>query len=133
MVSNELRVGEWYRCNDWIFIPKSREEISCLDSTVLVFTGFGILISDNQVVIKKNMNFYQGVLREFKPLETLTPKEALILLAHGFELYRNGYIFKVNHAGCLVRCEEGDNWYGENAQSNFDNFTIHALPEESNG
>jgi hypothetical protein len=134
---NELIEGKWYRIENSIFRPSTVVEFEP-DLNMGDTCNVGVYCAWFNF---KN-NWYCDFLQEkfdlpsdrIKPLETLTPKEALILLAHGFELiYFGGWvdtIIKLVDRKIMMKQPKhsGENW-SEYQGNTFDSFTIHALPE----
>lgn len=124
---DKLEVGEWYRHDElegWIFQFKENQYCKYMDCY-----DRGLLKGQNQ--------FYKKEYEHYSLLETLTPSEALILLANGFVLKRRGYEYKIFN-GKLKYREIRDLCYGPNIFINvevcdYSGFTIHALPEAKNG
>lgn len=128
---DKLEVGKWYRILDsgfdeYLFQYKNDSEFTSMFDKWLdgVYRGESYHPKD-----------WHGI----KPLETLTPSEALILLGNGFELInkRTGLItwLKGNRLHWRENCENyGDiHWEEDRDCLELEKFTIYALPESENG
>ena len=133
---DKLEVGKWYRIGTSIFSPSTVVNFEP-DTNMGETCGVGVYCAWFNF---KN-NWYCDLLGEkfdldrdqIKPLETLTPREALILLANGFELFHKNenFIVKINSGGLLLNKKfEGINWE-LCFLSDYSDFIIHALPEEA--
>ena len=135
---DKLEVGNWYRIGTSIFSPSTVVNFEP-DTNMGETCGVGVYCAWFNF---KN-NWYCDLLPEkfdldrdqIKPLKTLTPQEALILLANGFVLKIGESQLKVDleTGNILIKMLEGSNFQVYNFGLSFGDFTIHALPESENG
>ena len=127
---DKLEVGKWYRHDElegWIFQFKENQYCKYMDCY-----DRGLLKGQNQ--------FYKKEYEHYSLLETLTPREALILLAHGFTLSKqyindNGehILEAIRLVGNQIHYVDDLSVHGSRRWYSLDGFTIHALPESENG
>ena len=118
---NKLEIGKWYR------VPEMHRIVLALEVKDETITKYhSIIRNDYEGVLEGNLQGLESAMWDIKPLETLTPSEALILLAHGFVLksVKHGFLRFINSDGWLF------NEKNELIQmNNFNDLTIYALPE----
>ncbi len=116
----KLEVGEWFRYGDFILHKKEYDYYAIYENGIEKYGRFEMTKNQSDLL---------------KPLETLTPSEALILLANGFVLKKKGYLIKKDNDTIITRRDkevERGFWHLA-ALSLLQGFKIHALPEGENG
>ena len=131
---DKLEVGEWYineiGWHDFLLCTKIIDDIAYFKCV-----SCGEIAQTTQFAIDG-----RTVTEFFKPLETLTPSEALILLAHGFELKKNfdnkfNVFVKLSGNFIEAKHDNGGRYTVVNLMDTTNilvcpnEFTIHALPE----
>ncbi len=120
----KFKIGKWFRLNN---LNNMVGKIS--ESGLVLFFDVYDFTKSLTPEYRAYVDYPKGYGNTYTDL-TLTPKEALILLANRFELEHQGVVYHMI-GGCIV--EEG---YDETEldaatiMANFNGFTIHALPKE---
>jgi len=119
----KLEVGKWYRFDNGRFSAIFSETAQG-NSNIVIFQG-------NEIKIYIDRNG-EPPFNGYETLETLTPKEALILLANGFVLEKKeNYLYAIKD-DCLKHNNQGGKgkWFAAVSCLSLTGFTIHALPSE---
>ena len=113
--------AEWYRFGTFILHKNEHAHFTIYKDGVEKYGSFEMVESNSYL----------------KPLEYLTPKEALLFLAHGFTLgklynnHNNENIFEqIRLVDNQIHYVDGLSIHGSWRWYGLDNFTIHALPPE---
>lgn len=97
---------------------------------------FGVYYDlSEQFLDDREAPFVDTFINKLSLIETLTPREALILLANGFVLKSCELQLKVDleTGNILIKMLEGSNFQVYGFGISFDDLTIYALPEAENG
>ena len=132
---DKLEVGSWYRQKDedhgYLYIFKGRDE-KRRKGSVSPYYRFDCYVDGK--IDRLDMPVSDRFIHLYKnPLETLTSKEALILLGKGFVLAdKFGDIYTIKNDHFYKWCQDAisPRWFPISIGI-LVGFTIHALPEEA--
>jgi len=120
---SELKIGKWYRTEAF------PNKIARFDGLSERFTDLDIFtVIDFECFKVYENNVSSGYRNNFEPLETLTPKESLILLAEGFELVDDIYLILDVESGRFMAKEKTHHSYEFKEILDLNGFKIHELP-----